>query len=640
MTYMDVLEKWAVYSKYDREQKSFNLMNMDYTFHTIGKQVEKLLSEYDSTGMLAVLYVKRQFELMLTDAKISLLDVLVNPNSYKDEKDMYAMFNEDVVVKAENEFIGKLNQIYLQVTKDKLIGENKEQKQQILDSIGNVVNSINKCKVDMFAKGGRIKAVTHVDTQLHVFNTLAECLLTIEKSEDSIYFCFISAGDSADCFFAFFLKSNGTIISVSDRIDEVYIGQHGNLRNGRWTEAKADNIFPYNYIFNYSGHDYKGYATKYELKKDKLDLYNLGVEAFMPIIVGMLLVMLKFTDKEVELQLHYLDSFLPENRAKIEKYELMIVNDSSIACKHDEVDIAIDNKMILSGAYAQEFDYDKKGNDGSNVYGIFNNNNQLMVDLWGEGFEFDCTSVFKKSNIQYLTDKTDDSYVPEFIGTEKAMRLQVYYDARKQLAEYMDNKIYDAWVEFGKTKAVKEWYKKALLENKEAIYRMLMEYETAVEKGEKKNLGEGWVHTDGSICIYIQRDEKYPSSSSVGYDDIINGVKKADAWERLDDINYRPCNLWFIIKPQSWKQIETLTNQEVPKIVKGWICGRRHSGNSLLDVTDAVEDVQTPFEHRNFSLTDKYYGAYYEFTVAFGFSKSGWKELKKTMIAKDSKQKE
>ena len=159
-------------------------------------------------------------------------------------------------------------------------------------------------------------------------------------------------------------------------------------------------------------------------------------------------------------------------------------------------------------------------------------------------------------------------------------------------------------------------------------------------KIEEKNLEDGWVHTDGSICIYIKRDEKYPTSSSVGYDDIINGVKKADAWERLDDINYRPCNLWFIIKPQSWKQIETLTNQEVPKIVKGWSCGRRHSGNSLLDVTDAVEDVLTPFEHRNFSLTDKYYGAYYEFAVAFGFSKSGWKELKKTMIAKDNKQKE
>ena len=74
--------------------------------------------------------------------------------------------------------------------------------------------------------------------------------------------------------------------------------------------------------------------------------------------------------------------------------------------------------------------------------------------------------------------------------------------------------------------------------------------------------------------------------------------------------------------------------------MKGWSCGRRHSGNSLLDVTDAVEDVLTPFEHRNFSLTDKYYGAYYEFAVAFGFSKSGWKELKKTMIAKDNKQKE
>ena len=126
-------------------------------------------------------------------------------------------------------------------------------------------------------KGGVISNVQNVSTKLHIFNTLAECLINIENAQDGIYFCFISASNSSDCFFAFFLKSNGNIISVNDRIDEAYIGQHGNSRNGRWTEQKVDGIFPYDYIFNYSQHDYKGYASKYEINEEKLDLYNLAV---------------------------------------------------------------------------------------------------------------------------------------------------------------------------------------------------------------------------------------------------------------------------------------------------------------------------------------------------------------------------
>ena len=66
-------------------------------------------------------------------------------------------------------------------------------------------------------------------------------------------------------------------------------------------------------------------------------------------------------------------------------------------------------------------------------------------------------------------DKENESYIPEFIGTEKRMRLQVYKEARMQLAEYIKEKIYQAWVDYGKTEKIKEWYQQSLLSNKEFI---------------------------------------------------------------------------------------------------------------------------------------------------------------------------
>lgn len=632
MTYIDIIEKWAIYSKYDRNQTSFNLLSRTYEFHQIGKLIEMLLSEYDETGVLAVIYTKIQFENILKKTKITIWDMLSNPETYRAEKDMYELFNNPIVTDAENEFIGRLNYIYLKITNGKLIGEDDGQRRQLFDSIERVVEAINKCNVDLFMKGGEISNVQNVSTKLHVFNTLAECLLSIEKAKDGIYFCFIRACNSADCFFAFFLKSNSTIISVNDRIDEVYIGQHENFRNGRWTENKVNGIFPYDYVFKYSQYDYKGYANKYEIEEDNLDLYNLGIEVFMPIVISMLLIILKYSNKDIELPLHYLDSFLPENRLKIESHELMVINESNLVVAHNNVNIYFDNQKILSGDYAEEFDFHNKNNKNHNKEtGYFTNSNQLMVNLWGDGFLFDPTTIFKSNNISCLIDKKNESYIPEFVGTEKRLRLQVYKEARIQLAEYMNNKIYQAWVEYGKTEAIKRWYKKSLLDNKKVIYHMLAKYEEEITRGIKSELHDGWIRTDGSINIYITRNDDYPTNHMLSPDNIIGCTSDGQKW--FCDVTNCVCNTWFIIAPQTWEQLEFLTAQEVPKIVKGWnVNGRTYYGNRLLDSTDSVASVRTPFERSNSCTSDnRFKDSYYDFKVAFGFSKRGWNKIKKKL---------
>ena len=91
-----------------------------------------LLSEYDETGMLAVIYTKIQFENLLKETKITVWDVLNNPDKYKAEKDMYELFNTPIITDAENDFIGRLNNIYLKITNGKLIGKNDGQKNNYL----------------------------------------------------------------------------------------------------------------------------------------------------------------------------------------------------------------------------------------------------------------------------------------------------------------------------------------------------------------------------------------------------------------------------------------------------------------------------------------------------------------------------
>lgn len=649
MNYMEILNKWGEYINYNREQKTFNLMNNDYRFHKIGETIERILQEYDGTGMLAVIYARLHFERVMSEGKISVLDILENPDCIRKEREMYECLNSTVATDAEKKFISKLNSLYSQVTQGKLIGEGEDNRKEIMNSLDNVMTDIAKCNTDLFLKGEEVGKIENISTKLHIFNNLAECLLTIEKSADGMYYCFISAENSADCYFSFFIKNNGNIISVNDRANEQFIGQHSVSRNGRWTEQKADGIFPYDYIFNYSGHDYKGYATKYEIDENAVDMYNLGIEVFMPIIIAMLLLVFKFSNKELDLPMKHIDSFLPANIEKIENHALMPIGKSELAVKQAEINISYSNEEIISGTPAEEFT--NKDNHWDER-GVFENKNQYMIDLWGEGFVYDPSNLFQKSNVTYLIDKEKEenkdkelSYIPEFIGTEKKMRMQVYTDARKQLADYMRQKIYEEWDRFGRTKAVEEWYTKALVENKDYLLRLM--YETYAGIRNKEGVGSSIHICPGSYsrtiyhteqCVIgIQYDEE-PGGWEISRKHGLLGCIKTPSLRGyyydslLDETNGKKCNMWFVFTPQTWENLEELTGREVPKCVKGWLRnGHSSRGNHLLNNTDAVDDVGTPFEH--YESRSKLYNnireVEYSFMFAWGFSKSGWKKFVK-----------
>lgn len=630
MTYLDILEKWAEYSNYEKNRKQFNLLSVEYEFHKIGEVIELILKDYDSSGLIASIYAKIQFERILKDGSFSAWDIITNPDCYKKELDMYNVFNIPLVANAEKEFIGRLDNIYSNITKGKLLGENPDQSKTIINTMVKVLESMKKCNVDLFAKGGNISNVNNISTKLHIFNTLAECLLAIEKAKDGMYLCFIRAGDSADCYFSFLIKSNGTVLSVNDRQDEAYIGSHGNQRNASWVENKLDNIFPYDFIFEYGNHDYKGYATEYKIDDSKTELYNLGIEVIMPIIVAMILVIMKYSDKDLDMPIHYLDSFLPQNQIQIKKNELMVIENSSLVASHNDVDISFDNDRVISGDYATEFHW-KDNEKHYKETGHFCNINQIFVDMYGDDFVYDPTQTFTNSNIACLTNEENNGYVPEFVGTQDRIRLQAYKDIRSQLAAHIQKKIDEEWVAFGKTEAVKEWYKNAIMENKEFIYKLFVEYEKSAKEA-SKGFHNG-LYSDKFKISYSENNE--PNISHTQYS-IFNAICEnyyRGKWLCPETGNH--CNVWFSIIPYNWNGIEFLTGKETPKIVKGWKSPSfghgEYAGNSILDATDAVADITTPFNRRD---RLGYGEGYYDFEFSFGFSKRGWNRIKKELLEK------
>lgn len=617
---LNLLNDWAIYSNYDREQNCFRLNSWEYEFNKINKRVEYLLEEYDETGILSIITIKQVFKNVLKQMEISLFELFKNHESAKEEilshYEMYQKLHDKEILEYENQYYKNISLLIQAVLKKQLLEDKETEEDDLKNKLANctdkVLTGLKKCHLNVYKKGGIVGKITKISTQIYMFPSIAECLFALEKAEDGMYLTFINVANSPDSFFGFFVKSNGNLFSFDERIPEAYRGSHQHSRTGRWTEGKADEVFPYEYIFNYSNYDYKGYSRTYQIDEEKLAFLNLGEHVYIPLLLAMIFVARKFSEKELENNIMYVDSMLPVNLLQLTESstELIVIKNTELAEMHKKVNLNFDVEKILKNEYDSEF----LVQNGM----ISCHQNQMFVDMYGYDFTFDINDILQIPNVNLLEDKKKE-YYPEFVGNEHKQRLQAFYMIRKKLAEHIRKNMKKELDNFGGIEAYKKWFEDSVIQNKNKIEKLIAE---RYLNNSFQRVGFGSSEKEIPFNIYLEKDVHYPTAWKAFK------VNETDKWKGTftDERTGSKCTIFATIKPKTWESLESIF-EDIPKLIKGWKReGHFASGNSILNVTDAVEAVGTPFEQKE-SDREEYSRCYYNFDICIGYSKRGFKQM-------------
>lgn len=618
--YFDILEKWAEYSKFDAEQSCFRFGSFEFEMNRVTKRIAHINDVYDDSGLLSIMTIKKFFFKYMKETDINLLECLKHPEELKPHIEMYNLFMSDIVTKAEDYYIGMINEMAKKIIGSTLIGEENYDsfRSKVFDKTEVVIKSLDSCRFEVYQKGGEVGQITNISTSIHIFDSLTECLLTLSNAKDGMYLCYINVSNSPDSYFGFFVKNNGNIFSINERIGESYRGSHQHSRTGRWSEDKQDGLFPYDFIFSYSDYDSKGYSRTYIIDDENLSFFHLGEDVYIPILLAMVFLARNYSNKLITEQPVYIDSMLSFNLKSIteDSNELALIEENSIVQYHKSLNLEYDIDKVMDGSALSEV-------SGENGSVIADNRNQLMVDLYGDGFEIPKTIL----HTQLALPGKEDEYYTEFIGDEKTMRSQGYYEIRLQLEAYIRDKMYEEFVNFGKMKGVYNWFETQVDANLTSIEHCLAKKYYDIQNG-GKNLNGHFSSADANIKYDISfvENEKYPSGF---YPIMYIPNRDVDSWDYRDTRTGTKCSMWFVVRPKDYLALEELFHNEVPKIVKGWRReGHYPYGNSILNMTDPVEKIGTPFEESN---SKRYEGehVYTTFAFAIGYSKRGLSRMLK-----------
>lgn len=645
-----ILESWAKFSNYDPDQTRFNLLSNAYHLNRCNKKLTQINEEFDPTGITGVLYAKNVFYQLLKSTDVKLYDVVSDTDTLKSALEMWDMFNGEYVSNIEQMFFNAISSMVIKATGRQLIGSDDEDNSRkiLLDSVDKVVEELMNCNVDLFTKGGKFKLLTNISTKIHVFDSIAECLLSINNSQDGVYVCYVTDGGSVDGHFGFYMKSNGNLLSINERLDEAYAGSHSHRRNLRYIEDKKYNLFPYNYVIDFLGStDYKGYYTKHVINMDKLALFELGPDGYLPLIIAIMLLNNKYNDMDLDIPVKYVDSLMPVNLPKLNENvtALIPVNGNSLTLSHKTFKASFTSEDVRTASIAHKFDYRRAKGAHYKETGGFSDNG-VLANMCGAGFEVNVDELLRSStHISGLLGDGDPIHEnnPEFVGTQKRMEMQAYMNGRSKLAEYIRDKIFEEFQACGGSKFIRNWVDNCIKSNQSKIVDKMIEkcWRLKNIKGEYNSSGMGVALGHGlmdSISIF---EGDYPYGYNVPYEHILNSSNgRRNSEERhICPITGCSANIWCVIRFRHYTEMEELFGCEVPKILKGWNrLGHRSCTNTILNAHDPVEEVGTPFEEdelrRNSRYKDlsRYDRIPTSFNYAIGLSKRGLNKLMKQYV--------
>ena len=585
---------------------------------------------------------------LLKERSVRLYDIFSQPETFEKLNRMWEMFTGQEMRTVELMYLDMIHNFVQQATGTMLGTRNMEAEQTtLMESICAVVEELRiapgACNEDLYRRGGTFLPIQKVSTHIQVYPRLGECLIDLEQAPDGAYVCYISDDGSVDGYFGFFLKSNGNLLSVNERIDEPYPGAHSSRRNGCWSDTKKYRLFPYTQIITFSEPDYPGKAKIKNIAREKLDFLTLGPDAYLPMLLAMSILSKRYEGCTFEdIPLVYTDTLMPINISATlasVKPGLAVPADSIIAVNHQELNVNFTPEAVLDGSLGGRYNWaSNKGKCAKMLFryncGVFNNKNQMMVDMYGAGFQFDPAALLKSDSLA-LPEGDAEKHRPvgEFVGPRERMEMLAYYNVRRQLADYMRERIHEEYVAFGGVDAVRKWWKDALLRHTDVIHAMAVRRFSEASATKK---------TASQLPFKIQFAESSdPHAVGVSWDFVLSPDDGKFLHPKYRcPITGASVSYIFGFHPATWTDLANLIGEELPKIVVGWkAAGHASSGNSLLDACDAVDSVGTPFEPGQSACPlygvelspyhDRIGPAVFNFAFSVGYSKSGMNKLMK-----------
>lgn len=646
MEVKDILRHWRAFTEPNNEQEGSSLLRCSLELSLCNQRIEEMLQTYDHSGNVAAVYAKAKFVALLKERSVRLYDIFSQPEAFEKLSRMWGMFTSQEMRTVELMYLDMIHNFVQQATGTMLGTRNMAAEQTtLMESICAVVEELRiapgACNEDLYRRGGTFLPIQKVSTHIQVYPRLGECLIALEQAPDGAYVCYISDDGSVDGYFGFFLKSNGNLLSVNERIDEPYPGARSNRRNGCWSSTKKYRLFPYTQVITFSEPDRPGEAKRKNIVQEKLDFLTLGPDAYMPMLLALSILSKRYegcTSEDVPLV--YTDALMPINiSATIAsgKPGLAVPANDVIVLNHRELTMDFTPEAVLDGSLAWRYSMENNNSKCTKMRaryncGVFNNKNQMMVDMYGAGFQFDPAALLKSDDLALPEGDTEKHRpVGEFVGPRERMEMLAYYNVRRQLADYMRERIHDEYVAFGGVDAVRKWWKDALLRHTDTIHTMVVRRFSEVSARQE---------TTSQLPFKVRFAECCdPHAVGVSWDFVLSPDDGKFLHPKYRcPITGASVSYIFGFHPATWTDLANLIGEELPKIVVGWkAAGHDSSGNSLLDACDAVDSVGTPFEPGQSACPlygvelspyrDRIGPAVFNFAFAVAYSKSGMKKL-------------
>ena len=595
------------------------------------KDMAEFSNKYDDSKELTLIYLANFCRELIEHTSCPVGDAIRGTKQLKKYKDCFALVNSKQVRDVKDALVEKMAAVVDMLSTQKTIGDSATIGKAVDIGIDALFNCFAKLGFEIYANSG--KPVGSLGTtSLSVLScmSLAECLLRLEKSPDGIYVCYISNPGTRDGWFGFFVRSNGNMFSYNERIDEAYIGQHGNMRNGRYTEGKAYDLFPYELCEASEETDYKGYAREIRLGKS----LNLVDEKNLGLVVRMLLCLSVIARRHcgatIEGEPVIVNSLLPVNLALLAQNSESFSTTALVEWKSSPLveyaaKLAVPTfevSRVLNGDYNKEFN----GLGRCWFLGL----RQDIVDAYGSGFTIQNDKILASNSSLRLLGNGESEQ--EFIGTKSRLRVQAYYEVRKQLCNYIGRQMADEYKSFGGRDGLNSWYRENLNAVKDKILRYCLEaYSSIGPKKDDDCIGSVFINSNKDDVGQDSRfgNSKTPTKAAAVevYLKVGLGFWRVMMLSAYEDRKYkcwltgRTACFFFRFSFYSYHQVQEFLGCNLPRFCTGWYRFHRYSGNPILDIVDPVERMKTPLAETDVP---------FDFFVAL--SKRGIRKLKKDLL--------